>query len=88
MTALKLKTVTRTQGNNRALKERAVAPATCELEFVEVPVITGADPLPYGIAPNLQMLEAFMRDVVRQGIIDRPMRVETLFHPETREVVG
>jgi 4,5-dihydroxyphthalate decarboxylase len=50
--------------------------------------ITGADPLPYGIAPNLHVLEGFMRDVVRQGIIDRPIRVEALFHTETRELVG
>jgi len=33
---LLLKTVTRTQGNNRALKEGAVKPAACELDFVEV----------------------------------------------------
>ena len=33
---LLLKTVTRTQGNNRALKEGEVKPRTCELEFVEV----------------------------------------------------
>jgi len=32
----RLKTVTRTQGNNRALKEGAVRPRTVELEFVEV----------------------------------------------------
>ena len=32
----RLKTVTRTQGNNRALKEGAVKPAACELDFVEV----------------------------------------------------
>ena len=31
-----LKTVTRTQGNNRALKEGEVKPRTCELEFIEV----------------------------------------------------
>jgi 4,5-dihydroxyphthalate decarboxylase len=32
----RLKTVTRTQGNNRALKEGTVKPAACELDFVEV----------------------------------------------------
>src|SRR5690349_918708 len=32
----RLKTVTRTQGNNRALKEGAAKPAACELDFVEV----------------------------------------------------
>ena len=36
MPALKLKTVTRTQGNNKALKDGVVKPRTCEFEFVEV----------------------------------------------------
>src|SRR5712691_4533557 len=36
MPELKLKTVTRTQGNNKALKDRTVKPRTCEFEFVEV----------------------------------------------------
>jgi 4,5-dihydroxyphthalate decarboxylase len=31
-----LKTVTRTQGNNQALKDGTVKPRTCELEFIEV----------------------------------------------------
>ena len=36
MTELKLRTVTRTQGNNKALKDGTVRPRSCELEFVEV----------------------------------------------------
>jgi 4,5-dihydroxyphthalate decarboxylase len=36
MPDLKLKTVTRTQGNNAALKNGTVRPTTCELDFVEV----------------------------------------------------
>ena len=36
MPELKLRTVTRTQGNNQALKDRTVKPRTCEFEFVEV----------------------------------------------------
>ena len=36
MPELKLKTVTRTQGNNKALKDRTVRPRTFEFEFVEV----------------------------------------------------
>jgi 4,5-dihydroxyphthalate decarboxylase len=36
MPELKLRTVTRTQGNNKALKDRTVRPRTCEFEFVEV----------------------------------------------------
>jgi len=36
MPELKLRTVTRTQGNNKALKDGTVKPQTCEFEFVEV----------------------------------------------------
>src|SRR6185503_5315410 len=36
MTELKLKSVTRTQGNNRALKDGSVKPKTFDFEFVEV----------------------------------------------------
>jgi NMT1/THI5 like len=36
MPELKLRTVTRTQGNNKALKDGTVKPGLCEFEFVEV----------------------------------------------------
>jgi len=36
MPELKLRIVTRTQGNNRALKDGTVKPRTCEFEFIEV----------------------------------------------------
>ena len=36
VTPLKLRIVTRTQGNNKALKDGTVKPRTCEFEFVEV----------------------------------------------------
>ena len=42
MSALKLKTVTRTQGNNLALKEGTVVPAGFELDIEEVPVLVDA----------------------------------------------
>lgn len=42
MTVPKLKTVTRTQGNNLALKEGAVTAAGFELDFEEVPVLVDA----------------------------------------------
>jgi len=42
MTVLKLKTVTRTQGNNAALKNGAVTPAGFEFDFEEVPVLPQA----------------------------------------------
>ena len=37
-----LKIVTRTQGNNRALKEGAVKPRTCQFEFLEVDPLINA----------------------------------------------
>ncbi len=42
MAALKLKTVTRTQGNNQALKDGSVQPGGFEFEFEEVPVLIDA----------------------------------------------
>jgi len=42
MVALALKTVTRTQGNNAALKDGSVSPADSVLDFEEVPVLVHA----------------------------------------------
>jgi len=42
MPDLKLKTVTRTQGNNQALKDGTVKPKTATLEFEKVPVLIDA----------------------------------------------
>ncbi len=42
MTVLKLKTVTRTQGNNAALKDGTVMPAGFEFDFEEVPMLVQA----------------------------------------------
>jgi 4,5-dihydroxyphthalate decarboxylase len=42
MSTLTLKTVTRTQGNNQALKDGRVKPVGCEFEFVDVPVLIDA----------------------------------------------
>jgi 4,5-dihydroxyphthalate decarboxylase len=46
------------------------------------------DPLPYGIEPNRAVLEALIDQAVSQGIIDAPTPVDTLFAPETRELLG
>jgi 4,5-dihydroxyphthalate decarboxylase len=67
---------------------RIVAPTLTDQLYRRVMEITDADPLPYGIAPNLPVLEGFVTDLVRQRIIDRPVNVNTLFHPETRALVG
>ena len=50
--------------------------------------ITGADPLPYGIAPNRAMLEEAVASMLEQRIITRPVEVDALFAPATRGLVG
>jgi 4,5-dihydroxyphthalate decarboxylase len=49
--------------------------------------ITG-DPLPYGIAPNRQVIEELIGHAVKQGIITKPVTVEELFVPSTRGLTG
>ena len=49
--------------------------------------ITG-DPLPYGIAPNRQVIEELIGHAVKQGIISKPVTVEELFVPSTRGLTG
>jgi len=54
---------------------------------LKVMEITG-DPLPYGIEPNRQMLEAIVRYCVEQGILSQPVAVEELFPPSTRALTA
>jgi len=50
--------------------------------------ITGADPLPYGIAPNRLMINTVMRYAVEQKILERPFAMEELFAPGTLGLEG
>src|ERR1700719_543613 len=59
MPELKLRIVTRTQGNNKALKDGTVKPRTCEFEFEEV------DPL---IAAFRRMVRGLEFDVCEMPI--------------------
>jgi 4,5-dihydroxyphthalate decarboxylase len=49
--------------------------------------ITG-DPLPYGIAPNRNVIEDLIRHALTQGIITKPVTADELFAPSTRTLVG
>ena len=49
--------------------------------------ITG-DPLPYGIAPNRNVIEELSRHALTQGIITKPVMADELFAPSTRTLVG
>jgi 4,5-dihydroxyphthalate decarboxylase len=52
-----------------------------------VMAITG-DPLPYGIGPNRKVLQTLIGHAVTQGIIAKPVAVEELFAPGTRDLVA
>ncbi len=47
-----------------------------------------SDPLPYGIAPNRNVIEELIRHALTQGIITKPMTADELFAPSTRTLVG
>ena len=49
--------------------------------------VTG-DPLPYGIAPNRQVIEELIGHALKQGIITKPVSVDELFVPSTRGLAG
>jgi 4,5-dihydroxyphthalate decarboxylase len=48
----------------------------------------GADPLPYGIAPNRKVIEDLIGHALTQGIIRERVAVEDLFAKGTRELAG
>jgi 4,5-dihydroxyphthalate decarboxylase len=62
-------------------------PTAIDTMHQRVMSITG-DPLPYGIAPNRQVLEELIGHVVKQGIITRHVTVDELFAPGSLELVG
>jgi 4,5-dihydroxyphthalate decarboxylase len=63
-------------------------PTPTDVMYQRVMAITGADPLPYGIAPNRAMIEQLIRHAVSQRILDRPPAVETLFPESTHDLTG
>ncbi len=48
----------------------------------------GQDPLPYGIAPNRQVIETLIGHAMTQGIIKQKITVEDLFDASTLELVA
>jgi len=47
--------------------------------------LMGADIWPYGLQPNVKVLETFLRYHYLQGLSPRHVKVEELFHPATTE---
>jgi 4,5-dihydroxyphthalate decarboxylase len=63
-------------------------PTAADQLYRRVMDISGADPLPYGIAPNRQMLEALIGYAAEQGIIGRRFAVDEVFARGTHDLVG
>jgi 4,5-dihydroxyphthalate decarboxylase len=56
--------------------------------YQRVMEITGADPLPYGIAPNRAMIGQLVRHAVAQHILDKPVTAEDLFPESTHDLTA
>src|SRR5206468_2956908 len=70
------------------LKEgRVDAASSNDQVYLRVMDITG-DPLPYGIEPNRQALEAIVQYCVEQGILSRAVAIEELFPRSTRALIA
>jgi 4,5-dihydroxyphthalate decarboxylase len=71
------------------LRTGAIAdPTSTDMMYRRVMDITGADPLPYGIAPSRSMISELIGHAVRQRIIDRPPAPEDLFPESTHHLSG
>ncbi|MEU1600887.1 ABC transporter substrate-binding protein [Streptomyces sp. NPDC005708] len=46
------------------------------------------DPLPYGIEPNRAVLELLVEQAAAQHILAKPVDIESIFAPATRDLVG
>jgi 4,5-dihydroxyphthalate decarboxylase len=57
-----------------------------EAETHETSAIMGADFWKYGIAENLPEIETLTQYIHEQGLADRKVKVEELFHPSTFEI--
>ena len=64
------------------------APTAADRTYARVMELTGADPLPYGLAPNRAVLEELLRHAVDQSILDRPADLDELFAPGTHDLVA
>ncbi len=63
-------------------------PGPADRMYQRVRDITGADPLPYGIAPNRAMIDQLIRYAVDQQILDTPVAAEDLFDPGTHDLTA
>ena len=72
---------------DRLSSDAIAEPTKADDTFRKVMAITG-DPLPYGIDANRHVLEAIIRYSVEQGILARPVDVDSLFAAGTHHLAG
>lgn len=60
---------------------RAGQGTAADRPYVQVMETTGADPLPYGIGPNREMLEQLIDYALSQQILTKPVSVQDVFAP-------
>ncbi len=70
------------------LKAGAIAEPTAIDKLHERVMEVMDDPLPYGVESNRQTLEQLIGHALTQGIITRPVEVDSLFAPGTLGLVG
>jgi hypothetical protein len=63
-------------------------PTATDRMYARVMESTGADPLPYGIAPNRKTLDELLRSAVDQKILDRPPAIEEVFAQDTLDLTA
>lgn len=72
-----------------ALKNGQIAePNKSDKLYRRIMDVTGADPLPYGIAPNRAMIEAVNQYAVEQGILKQAFAIEDLFARGTHDLLA
>ena len=65
------------------LSTGTVNPASANDRDLKAVMDVTGDPLPYGVEPNRQMLEAIVRYCVEQGVLTRVVAIEDLFASST-----
>jgi 4,5-dihydroxyphthalate decarboxylase len=63
-------------------------PTTPDRLYRRVMDVTGASPLPYGIAPNRAMIDTLVSQAVAQHVLDQPPAAKDLFAAGTHDLVG
>jgi 4,5-dihydroxyphthalate decarboxylase len=63
-------------------------PTATDRMYARVLETTGQDPLPYGIAPNRDMIDELIENAVSQHILDSPPPVDSLFAQATLDLTA